>query len=188
MLYFWNRDKLKIVFIFFTLMLFACKNPQEDYSEIAAPAEIAERAFKFAKLYGETETEYALGGQDPVRSAIRIDCSGLVIMSYKYALVDTKYQLLESDMTAAYMHDHSTLITKEELRKGDLIFMGEVSSSAITHIALFEKAENGNIYFIDSTLKDTDGDGIDDINGVTRRFYSESDKRLKSYGIMRLKY
>ena len=108
MLYFWNRNGLKIVFIFFTVMLFACKNPQEDYSEIDAPAEIAERAFKFAELYEEADTEYDLGGQDPARSAIKIDCSGLVVMSYKYAVVDTKYQLLESDMTAAYMYDHCT--------------------------------------------------------------------------------
>lgn len=188
MLYFWNRIGMKIVFIFFSVILSACKTPQEGYSEINAPAEIAERAFRFAELYEEADTEYDLGGQDAVRSAIKIDCSGLVIMSYKYALVDTKYQLLESDMTAAYMYDHCTHTSKEQARKGDLIFMGETDSTSITHIALFEKAENGNIYFIDSTLKDTDGDGVDDINGVTRRFYSETDKRLKSYGIMRLKY
>lgn len=110
-------------------------------------------------------------------------------MSYKYALVDTKYQLLENDMTANYMYQNaSTIIDKSNLRKGDLIFMGEADSNKITHIAVFEKSENGIIYFIDSTQKDTNGDGVDDINGVTRRNYSENDKRFKAFGIMRIKY
>ncbi len=66
--------------------------------------------------------------------------------------------------------------------------MGEAESDKITHIAVFEKTENGIIYFIDSTQKDTNGDGVNDINGVTRRNYSENDKRFKAFGIMRLKY
>ena len=36
------------------------------------------------------------------------------------------------------------------------------------------------------TQKDTDGDGVDDINGVTERNYEVSDKRLKSFGIMQV--
>ena len=97
--------------------------------------------------------------------------------------------LLENDMTANYMYQNaSTIIDKSNLRKGDLIFMGEADSDKITHIAIFEKSENGIIYFIDSTQNDINGDGVDDINGVTRRNYSENDKRFKAFGIMRIKY
>lgn len=179
-----------IFFILTAFLFFSCQyETPYNYTEIDTPAEIAERAFNFAELYEQSETVYVLGGQDPARSAIKIDCSGLIIMSYKYALVDTKYQLLENDMTANYMYQNaSTIIKKEQLRKGDLIFMGEADSDKVTHIAVFEKSENGIIYFIDSTQKDTDGDGVDDINGVTRRNYSENDKRFKAFGIMRIKY
>ena len=182
--------KRLFLLIFSTLLFFSCQHETPyDFTEIDTPAEIAERAFKFAELYEQSETIYGLGGQDPVLSAIKIDCSGLIIMSYKYAIVDTKYQLLKNDMTANYMYQNaSTIIKKSNIRKGDLIFMGEADSDKITHIAVFDKLENGIIYFIDSTQKDTNGDGVYDINGVTRRNYSESDKRFKAFGIMRLKY
>ena len=172
-------------------LLFSCDNGSKEersYIEIDAPAEIAEHAYRFAELYEQSDTEYHLGGQDPVR-AIQIDCSGLIIMCYKYALVDTKYQLLVSDMTANYMYKNaSTHIDKTDLKKGNLIFMGESDSSKVTHIALFEKLENGRIYFIDSTQKDTNGDGINDIDGVTYRDYPENDSRFKAFGRMRVKY
>ena len=64
--------------------------------------------------------------------------------------------------------------------------MGESDSSEVTHIALFEKLENGRIYFIDSTQKDTNGDGINDIDGVTYRNYSEDDSRFKAFGRMKV--
>ncbi len=180
-----------LVITVLSLFLISCNNGTEDktsFTEIDAPAEIAERAYSFAELYEQSDTEYHLGGQAPVR-AIQIDCSGLIIMCYKYALVDTKYQLLVSDMTANYMYRNaSTHIAKTELKKGNLIFMGESDSSEVTHIALFEKLENGRIYFIDSTLKDTNGDGINDIDGVTYRNYSEDDSRFKAFGRMRVTY
>lgn len=82
--------------------------------------------------------------------------------------------------------DFSRSVPIGELRQGDLIFMGESDSSRITHIAIFDRIENGAVCFIDSTQKDTDGDGVDDINGVTERNYEVSDKRLKSFGIMQV--
>ena len=82
--------------------------------------------------------------------------------------------------------DFSRSVPIGELRQGDLIFMGESDSSRITHIAIFDRIENGAVYFIDSTQKDTDGDGVDDINSVTERNYEVSDKRLKSFGIMQV--
>ena len=174
-----------------SFLIISCNNGTDDktsFTEIDAPAEISERAYSFAELYELSDTEYHLGGQDPVR-AIQIDCSGLIIMCYKYALVDTKYQLLVSDMTANYMYRNaSTHISKSDLKKGNLLFMGESDSSEVTHIALFDKLENGRIYFIDSTQKDINGDGINDIDGVTYRNYSEDDSRFKAFGRMRVKY
>lgn len=166
-----------------------------DYTEIDVPSEIAARAFSFAELYESSDTVYGWGGQDPVRS-IKIDCSGLVIMCYKYALVDTKYQLLLPDMSANYMYEKaSTHIEKSALRKGDLLFMvnldedGKVPENpTVSHIALFEKIEDGKIHFIDSTKKDSDDDGIIDIDGVTRRCYSEDDLRFYAFGRMRVRY
>ena len=174
-----------------SFLIISCNNGTDDkisFTEIDAPDEISERAYSFAELYEQSETEYHLGGQDPVR-AIQIDCSGLIVMCYKYALVDTKYQLLVSDMTANYMYTNaSTHIDKADLKKGNLIFMGETNSDSVTHIALFDKLENGRIYFIDSTQKDTNGDGVNDIDGVSYRDYTEDDSRFKAFGRMRLKY
>ncbi len=175
--------KFCILFSLFVFVFTACNNDSEDdsYVEIDVPTEIAERAYKFAELYAESDTTYVLGGQDSVRS-IAIDCSGLVIMCYKYAMVDTKYQLLESDMSANYMYQNASRhIEKDALRQGDLLFMGEEESNDVTHIAIFDKIEDGYIYFIDSTQKEN-------IDGVTHRSYDESDKRFKAFGIMRVKY
>ena len=187
-----------LVITVLSLFLISCNNGTEDktsFTEIDAPAEISERAYSFAELYEQSDTEYHLGGQDPVR-AIQIDCSGLIVMCYKYALVDTKYQLLVSDMTANYMYTNaSTHIDKADLKKGNLIFMGptheddkDADENEISHIALFDRTENGRLYFIDSTKKDTDGDGIVDIDGVTYRNYPENDKHFKAFGRMRVKY
>ncbi|MDY6397781.1 MAG: NlpC/P60 family protein [Treponema sp.] len=174
-----------------SFLIISCNNGTDDktsFTEIDVPDEISERAYSFAELYEQSDTEYHLGGQDPVR-AIQIDCSGLIIMCYKYALVDTKYQLLVSDMAVDYLfHNASTHIARTDLKKGNLIFMGKAERPEVTHIALFEKRENGRIYFIDSTQKDTNGDGINDIDGVTYRDYAEDDSRFKAFGRMKVKY
>ena len=119
-----------------------------------------------------------------MRSVPMIDCSGLVVMCYKYALVDTQYSLLLDDMSAAYMYENaSRLIPLEQARKGDLVFMGEPGSSNISHIALFDEKKDGMIFFIDSTEKEEEG-----INGVSRRSYPENDERVKAFGVMLLQY
>jgi len=190
MFYIRNRNRLTVFCFLFVLCILSCKNTQAEYSytETDVPDEISERAYNFAELYALSETEYKLGGQDPVRAA-QIDCSGLIIMCYKYALVDTKYSLLKADMTANYMYQNaSTIISRSELKKGNLLFMGEAESKNISHIAIFEKEENGYIYFIDSTQKDSNGDGVNDIDGVSHRVYKNDDKRFKAFGKMRVKY
>ena len=154
---------------------------ESEWTVVCCPAEIANRAFSFAELYEAADTIYEWGGQDPVRSAIGIDCSGLVVMCYKYALVDTRYSLILPDMSSGYIYQNAAnIVPVSGIRKGDLIFMGEKDSLSVTHIALFDRMENGRIYFIDSTEKD-------DINGVTRRFYDADDARFKAFGQMKLK-
>lgn len=186
-----KEKNIKILVLFFACILLfcSCVHETQNFTVINAPSEIANRAFEFSMIYAEADTEYGYGKQDPARSVIQIDCSGLVIMCYKYALVDTKYQLLVSDMTADYMYKNaSTIISVNELRKGDLLFMGEADSNEVTHIALFEKLEDGKIFFVDSTQKDSDNDGVFEINGVTQRHYEADDSRFKAFGIMKLKY
>lgn len=151
---------------------------------IPAPEAVKSRAFEFAVLYEQSDTKYEWGGQDALR-AIKLDCSGLVVMCYKYALVDTAYTLLFDDSTANDMCQKYSIPTQTP-EKGDLIFMGEIGTDAVTHIALFEKDENGKVCFIDATEKDSNGDGVIDIDGVTRRCYPTDDERIKSYGVMKI--
>ena len=161
----------------FSILFASCNfnNDSDDTTEIDCPAEIASRAFRFAELYKDSDTVYELGGQAPVRSAIAIDCSGLVVMCYKYAMVDTKYSLLVSDMTAAYMCESaSSHVALEQMRQGDLIFMGEADSSNVSHIAFFDRLENGNVYFIDSTKKTTSAVLLVDIMPQVIRVLSRS--------------
>ena len=170
----------------FPMLSISC-NPSGDTTGdriTACPDDIAQRAFRFAELYETSGAEYEFGGQSPLRSVPMIDCSGLVVMCYKYALVDTQYSLLLDDMSAAYMYENaSRLIPLEQARKGDLVFMGESGSSNISHIALFDEEKDGMIFFIDSTEKEEDG-----ISGVSRRSYSVDDGRFKAFGVMLLQY
>ncbi len=178
----WKIFNLALIFLV-SLFLVSCQNfynkEEKNYTITLSNKEIKTRAFEFAKLYSESETEYEWGGQSPLR-AIKIDCSGLVVMCYKYALVDTKYSLIENDMSSSYIYENASEPT-ENPEQGDLIFMGEIDSDKITHIAIFDKEENGNIYFIDST-----DNGI--INGVSERYYEKNSKKFKAFGIMKIKY
>lgn len=152
---------------------------------IDCPADIAARAFAFAVQYRDAETEYAWGGQDALRAALRLDCSGLVVRCYGYAVEDSAYRLLFADASSADMYaSYARLVELDELRQGDLIFMGEPGTERVTHIALFDRTEAGIVYFIDATKKDTDGD---DIDGVTARRYAADDERIKAFGMMQVR-
>lgn len=82
-------------------------------------------------------------------------------------------------MTVNYMYNNAVEIT-DFPERGDLIFMGEIGTDKITHIAIFDKEEDENIYFIDST-----DNGI--VDGVTERFYAKESEKFKAFGIMKLK-
>ena len=168
----------KLFLLFICFFVVSCKfESNKTYNETLAPKDIKERAFHFAELYTQSETEYELGGQSPVR-VIKIDCSGLVVMCYKYAIVDTKYNLLEPDMAVDFMFKNASVKT-ETPERGDLVFMGELGTDRVTHIGIFDKEENGEIYFIDST-----DNGI--VNGVTLRHYKKGHEKIKGYGVMKL--
>lgn len=151
-----------------------------SFTTIDCPTEIISRAFKFAELYEKEDTVYEWGGEDPLRNTIGIDCSGLVIMCYKYAMVDTEYKLLNEDMTAQNIHDYaSTKKSVSSVQKGDLVFIGPEGSKEITHIGFFEKYEDNIVYILDSSS---------DSNGVHYNSYSVDSKKIKGYGRMRVKY
>lgn len=151
-----------------------------SFTTIDCPTEIISRAFKFAELYEKEDTVYEWGGEDPLRNTIGIDCSGLVIMCYKYAMVDTEYKLLNEDMTAQNIHDYaSTKKSVETVQKGDLVFIGPEGSKEITHIGFFQKYEDNIVYILDSSS---------DSNGVHYNSYSVDSKKIKGYGRMRVKY
>ena len=170
--------RISALFFIFTFLSCNFNSANENLNTIECPDEIKQRAFDFAKLYRDSDTVYEYGGQDAVRS-IKIDCSGLVVMCYKYAIVDTNYSLCFDDSTAYNLFEKYSVQTSTS-EQGDLIFMGESGTDKITHIAIFDRNENGTVYFIDSTP-------FDDVNGVTERSYLETNDKFKSYGIMKLK-
>lgn len=173
------------------LSLFSCDMAQDTVDSgrtVDCPAAIAAQAFAFAVRYRDAETEYAWGGQDALRAALRLDCSGLVVRCYGYAVEDSPYCLLFDDASSVDLYaDYARPVAVDDLRQGDLLFMGEPGTDRVTHIALFDRAESGILFFIDATRKDTDGDGIDDINGVTARHYAADDERIKAFGIMQVR-
>ena len=59
--------------------------------------------------------------------------------------------------------------------------MGEIGPNEITHIAIFDREENGEIYFIDSTDNGT-------VSGVSERHYKKDNEKFKAFGVMKIKY
>jgi cell wall-associated NlpC family hydrolase len=145
------------------------------------PAFIAQKALEYATEYSKADTEYQFGGQDLLRS-IKIDCSGLVVNCYYYAIKNTMYSLPFDD---AAVIDFYVLYSKKTTTPmpGDLVFMGDKAASNPTHVGLFAREENGEIYFIDSTYKPVDG-----INGVSERHYPKNDDRFLSFGMLLLNH
>ena len=181
--------KLLVIALASCLFLFSCEavvETTQTMRQIDCPTDIASLAFDFAEQYRDAETEYAWGGQDALR-VIRVDCSGLVVRCYGYAVENSAYCLLFDDASSSdFYAKYARLVDLPELRRGDLIFMGEPEVDSVTHIALFERVDAGEIYFIDATQKDTNGDGINDINGVTARHYAADDARIRAFGILQV--
>lgn len=173
-----------LILLISSFLFFGCHFSNSDTSNkniviIDCPPAIANRALYFAQLYSNTNIPYEFGGQSPLRSA-GIDCSGLVIMCYKYALVDTNYSLLLPDMSTAYMYDNAVTHTDiNNLRAGDLIFF--TNDNIINHMGIFSRIENNCVYFYDSTQLNASN-----VNGVTLRNYPLTDARIEGGGVMRI--
>lgn len=144
---------------------------------VEAPPEIREAAFAEAGRY--IGMEYEWGGQD-FPSSRGIDCSGLIVNVYYTATMGTDYVIPFSDANVRALYNEHT-VAVENPGRGDILFMGEADSSEITHAAVYDRTENGEVFFIDSTHKDDPP-----INGVTRRSYPATDPKLKSWGRMLL--
>lgn len=163
----------KVLIIFFASLLYiSC--PLEDSRLIECPEIIARNALEYAYLYSYEDTEYEWGGRDPLRS-IKVDCSGLILKCYEYAISDTEYSLPFQNATVSTFLEYWSVKT-DAPKPGDLIFMGDNKNNP-THISLFAKNDGINIYFIDATLKPDDN-----INGVSERFYIIDDYRFISFG------
>jgi|GEM_PF-883852 len=173
------KIKSNILLLISVIFIIGCRQPlqkQQLGTIISCPSEIATRALFFAKEYKNRETIYEWGGRDGLRS-IGIDCSGLIVRCYRYAVSEvTGYSLTFENATVETLFNKHSFKTDNPVA-GDLIFMGDEDESFPTHIALYVKIVNNNIYFIDSTKKD----GAAPINGVTERFYNKDDKRFKSF-------
>jgi hypothetical protein len=172
---------LLLATITLTFTLFSCKNDiTVNDVLIECPSDIANKALFYAHEYADADTEYEWGGQDLLR-AIKIDCSGLVVNCYSYAMAGTDYSLPFKDASVIDLYNKWTVQINNP-RPGDVIFMGDDKNHP-THMSLFKKKEKDNIYFIDSTYKQDD-----EIDGVTERYYSEKDPRFLAYGILFVNY
>jgi hypothetical protein len=175
------RRTIKTFFALF-LIIFVFNSCKETVYQtkylVECPEEIANNVLFYAREYVNENTVYEYGGQDLLRS-IRIDCSGLVVNCYNYAINETGYFLPFDDAAVINFFREWSVKTLKP-RPGDLIFMGD-NINAPDHMAIFVKKENENIYFIDSTIKPEYG-----INGVSERYYSEGDNRFLSFGVMLL--
>jgi len=162
-----------------SIFIFSCDvtvvyKPQ--YDTLLTPPEVGEKAVWYAREYVKAGTQYEWGGQDPLPRIV-VDCSGLVIRCYEYASNDLGFFILFDDTTSSGLKKYTQDLSLNDLRTGDILFMGE--NNIISHVALFVKIENGNIIFIDSTYKPEEG-----INGVSERSYPITDPKFISFGRM----
>lgn len=135
----------------------------EFYGEkVLAPESIRLKAYKSALYYCENNIPYEWGGNyyiEPSRS-IGVDCSGLIINNYIYAIKGSQYKLSFNDVTASQIYNNYSSSIDTPVR-GDLIFWRDGDGN-IYHIALLDRREGDYYYFIDST-------STNDINGVSYR-------------------
>lgn len=78
---------------------------------------------------------------------INIDCSGLVVQCYRYAIADNiKYDLLFCDANVQDMLKYYSVFT-DTLSEDDIIFMSEEDNNDTpTHIGIYIKTIDNNIY------------------------------------------
>lgn len=174
--------KYAVSLVLLSSLFFSCVTRDIDYLKNCAGAtkEVSSQALYFANLYKDASTKYILGSRQPIGKH-SIDCSGLVIMCYKYALVNTSFELPFHNTDVEHLY--SFWAEKiEDPSPGDLIFLKEEDSDIVTHVGLFTKKVDGAVYFIDATQKIPLDDGTFLIDGVSERFYKEDDEKIVSFG------
>ena len=143
------------------IVLAAC---ELNIAIIPAPGEVRMAAWYEAERYVGMEYEY--GGQDVPKG---IDCSGLVVNCYAAAVVITQYQLLFHDASVQDLFRQYT-VTVDMPETGDLIFLG---NGTISHVAIYEKEEDGEIWFIDA---------YSETGYVAYRSYESTNPKLLAFG------
>jgi hypothetical protein len=169
--------KVRIILVFVAVLL-ACScvtnNPGIMYSVAECPGNIREKVVYFAQEYVQRDTCYKWGGRDSLEKEgmLGIDCSGLIVRVFQYAVKDTKYGLLFNDTNVSSLYTYFT-VPIDVPTPGDFIFMGSEPNNPPSHMSIFVRMDDENIYFIDSTQKEEDN-----IDGVTLRFYEKNDPRF----------
>jgi len=143
------------------LVLAAC---QLDFAIMRAPEEVRLAAWDEAQRYIGMEYEY--GGQDVPKG---IDCSGLVVNCYAAAVAGARYQLLFRDASVQDLFRQYT-VAVDMPETGDLIFLG---NGTISHVAIYEKEEVGEIWFIDA---------YSETGYVAYRSYESTNPKLLAFG------
>lgn len=122
-----------------------------SHTEVPAPDFIRDRAFYAAEAYVDEYIEYDLGGDEtiyvPPYDSRALDCSGLVINVYNYAVTDTIYNLPFDDKTADEI-DKEYSYSIDEPETGDLMVWTD--NGEAFHIAIYWKTEDGYYYFLES--------------------------------------
>lgn len=163
------KGKVVLASIILSLMVscdisirFVGKDEFYNGEKVSAPDSIRLKAYSSALNYCENKIPYEWGGNyyiEPSRT-IGVDCSGLIINNYTYAVKGTKYGLPFEDATASQIY-YNYSIDIDTPQKGDLIFWKN-SKGKIYHIALLDRVDGAYYYFIDSTETQSS-------NGVTYR-------------------
>ncbi|MDR1972831.1 MAG: C40 family peptidase [Treponema sp.] len=154
---------------------------------IDCPEEIRAKAVSYGKRYLERDTVYEWGGQDMLEKEgeLKLDCSGFIVNVFQYAVADTKYTLLFKDTTVGGLFENFT-ISIDTPTPGDFIFMG-ADPNAPTHMGIYLRTDEENIYFMDATQKDAEGI-YPAVDGATERNYPKDDPRFLSYARLLIKY
>ncbi len=161
---------LSICLLFILVIPFNSCSTFVSLSRYPFPRELKDKIFEEALHY--QNCSYAWGGQSYYyKVPCNVDCSGFVINVYKRVLSSTPFKLPFEDTDVIHLLKYYTIPT-DTPEKGDLVFMGE---EGISHIAIFQKIEDGNIYFIDA---------FSTTGKVSVRVYRLGNYKIKSFGIM----
>jgi uncharacterized protein YfaT (DUF1175 family) len=177
----------KRIFLVFITVLLACScasnNNGVRYSVSECPSDVREKVVFYAQEYVKRDTFFEWGARDMLEKEgiLEVDCSGFIVRVFQYAVKNTKYSLLFEDTNVSSFYSYFT-IPVDIPTPGDLIFMG-TNTAYPTHMSIFIRRDNENIYFIDSTYKEDEG-----IDGVSLRYYKKDDPKFLQFARLLVKF